>query len=64
MAFSTAEIGIELLMDVTNGVAEIRDRMTARAFIAVHNPGQGPEVRPVMDELLAVVERTSADGVI
>jgi hypothetical protein len=64
MAFTTAEIGIELLMDVTNGLAEISDRMTARAFGAVHNPEQGPEVRRVMDELLAVLDRTSPDEVI
>jgi hypothetical protein len=64
MAFTTAEIGIELLMDVTNGLAEIHDRMTARAFEAVHNPEQGPEVRGVLAELLAVMDRTSADGVI
>jgi hypothetical protein len=35
MPFNTAKIGIELLMDVTNGLREIHDRMTARAFRAV-----------------------------
>jgi hypothetical protein len=64
MAFTTAEISIELLMDVTNGLAEIHDRMTARAFMAVHNPEQGPEVRRVLEELLAVLDRTGANGVI
>jgi hypothetical protein len=48
----------------TGGLAEIQDRMTARAFEAVHNPEQGPEVRQVLGELLAVLDRTSADGVI
>jgi hypothetical protein len=64
MAFTTADIGIELLMDVTNSLAEIRDRLTARVFGAVHNPEQGPEVRRVLEELLGVLDRTSADGVI
>jgi hypothetical protein len=26
MAFTTADVGIDLLMDVTNGLAEIHDR--------------------------------------
>ena len=64
MLFTTANLSIELLMDVTNGLAEIHDRMTARAFMAVHNPEQGPEVRRVLEELLAVLDRTSPDGVI
>jgi hypothetical protein len=42
----------------------MHDRLTARAFAAVHNPEWGPEVRRVLEELLAVPDRTSADGVI
>jgi hypothetical protein len=57
MPLTTADIGIELLMDVTNGLAEIRDRITAREFAAVHNPEQGPEVRRVLEELLEVLVR-------
>jgi hypothetical protein len=64
MPFNTAKIGIELLMDVTNGLREIHDRMTARAFRAVDIPERGPEVRRVLEELLAVLDRTSTDGVI
>jgi hypothetical protein len=45
LPFATADIGIELLMDVTNRLSEIQTRMSARAFAAAHNPGQGPEVR-------------------
>jgi hypothetical protein len=57
MAFTTADIVIELLMEVTNHLAEIHDRMTARAFMAVHNPEKGPEVRRVLEELLEVLVR-------
>jgi hypothetical protein len=38
--------------------------MTARAFGAVHNPEQGPAVRKVLAELLALLDASSADGVI
>jgi hypothetical protein len=64
MPFTTADIGIELLMDVTNGLAEIHNRVTARAFAAAHRPEQGPEVRRVLGELLAVLDRATPDGVI
>jgi hypothetical protein len=57
-------MGIELLMDVTNGLAAIHHRMTARAFMALQNPEQGPELRRVLEELLALLDRTSPDGVI
>ena len=64
----TADIGIELLIDVTNDMIEIQDRLTARFCAAVHNSEQGPEAWRVMGELLAVLlavlNRTSADGVI
>ena len=39
-------------MDVSNGMSEIHDRLMARSFAAVHNPTQGPQVRPVLEELL------------
>lgn len=32
--------------------------------MAVHRLDQGPEVRRVLEELLAVLDRTSADGAI
>lgn len=62
VAFTTAENGIELLMDVTNGLTDVRDRLNARAFGAVHSPAERPEVRPVLEELLGVLDRTSAEG--
>ncbi len=64
MLLTTADISIQLLMDTTNALQEIESRMTARAFTAVHNPEQGPAVRRVLEELLAVLDRTSPDGVI
>ena len=44
---TTADIGIQLLMDTTAALQEIEARITARAFGAVHNPEQGPAVRQV-----------------
>jgi hypothetical protein len=45
MPYTTADIGIQLLMDTTAALQEIEARMTARAFGAVQNPEQGPAVR-------------------
>ena len=64
MTLTTADISIQLLMEVSNGLSEIHDRLTARTFAAVHNPTQGPEVRQVLGQLLEVMDRTSSDGLI
>jgi hypothetical protein len=64
MPLTTADISIQLLMDTTAALQEIEARITARAFGAVHNPEQGPAVRQVLAELLAVLDASSADGVI
>ncbi|MEA5392120.1 hypothetical protein VB738_12710 [Cyanobium gracile UHCC 0139] len=60
---TTADIGIQLLMDPTAALQEIEARMTARAFGAVHDPEQGPAVRQMLTELLAVLD-SSGDVVI
>jgi len=64
LTFSTADISIQLLMDTMNALQEIESRVTARAFAAVMDPTKGPEVREVLDQLLAVLDETSSDGVI
>jgi hypothetical protein len=64
MPLTTADISIQLLMDTTAVLQEIEARMTARAFGAAHNLEQGPAVRQVRGELLAVLDATSPDGVI
>ena len=64
MTLTTANISIQLFMDVSNGQSEIHDRMTARAFAAVHNPTQVPQLRQVLEELLEVMDRTSSDRLI
>jgi hypothetical protein len=64
MNLSTADISIQLLMDTMNALQEIESRVTARAFSAVMDPTKGPEVRDVLDQLLAVLDETSSDGVI
>jgi hypothetical protein len=45
MPLTTADIGIQLLMDTTGTLQEIEACMTARALGAAHNPEQGPAVR-------------------
>lgn len=62
MALTTADIGIHLLMDSTVILQEIEARITARVFAAVHQPERGPDVRVVLDQLLAVLDATSPDG--
>lgn len=57
MPLTTADIGIQLLIDSTVSLQEIEARMTARVFAAVHQPERGPAVRAVLDA-------TSPDGVI
>ena len=64
MALKTADIGIQLLMDSTVILQEIEARNTARAFAAVHQAERGPAVREVLEQLLAVLDATSPDGVI
>jgi hypothetical protein len=64
MTLTTADIGIQLLMDTTAALLEIEARMNTSTFGAVHNPEQGPAVRQVLAELLAVLDATSPDGVI
>jgi hypothetical protein len=61
---TTADIGIQLLMDSTVNLQEIEARITARVFAAVHHPERGPAVRAVLEQLLAVLDATRADGVI
>jgi hypothetical protein len=64
MPLTTADIGIQLLMDSTVNLQEIEARHTARVFAAVHHPERGPVVRAVLEQLLAVLDATRADGVI
>ena len=64
MPLSTADISVQLLMDTMNALQEIESRMTARAFAAVMDPTKGPAVRDVLNQLLAVLDETSTDGVI
>jgi hypothetical protein len=52
------------LMDSIVSLQEIKARLTARDFAAVHETERGPEVWAVMYQLLAVLEATSPDGVI
>lgn len=64
MSLSTADISVQLLMDTMNALQEIESRITARAFSAVMEPTQGPAVRATLDQLLAVLDASSPDGVI
>jgi hypothetical protein len=41
MALTTAEIGIQQLMDSTVNMQEIEARIAARVFAAVHQPERG-----------------------
>ena len=58
MPLTTADIGIQLLMDSTVNLQEIDARITARVFAAVHHPERGPAVRAVLEQLLAVLDAT------
>ncbi len=64
MSLTTADITVQLLMDTMNALQELESRMTARAFDAVMDPTKVPAVRAVLDQLLAVLDDTSSDGVI
>lgn len=58
------EASNRLLIDSTDSLQEIEARITARVFAAVHQPERGPAVRAVLEQLLAVLDATSPDGVI
>ena len=64
MPLTTADIGIQLLMDSTVSLQEIEARLTALVFSAVHHPERGPAVRAVLEQLLLVLDGTRPDGVI
>ena len=64
MTFSTADISVQLLMDTMNALQEMESRITARTFAAVMDPTQGPAVRATLEQLLAVLDASSPDGVI
>ena len=64
MPLTTSGISISLLMDTSVAIEEIQSRIHARAFAAVTDPTMGPAVRQVVDQLLAVLDATSPDGVI
>lgn len=48
MPLNIADIGIQLLMDTTCALKEIKARMTALAFGVVDNREKGPAVRQMM----------------
>ena len=56
MSLTTADIGIQLLMDSTVSLQEIEARLTARVFAAMHQPERGPAVLAVLEQLLAVLD--------
>ena len=64
MPLTTANISVQLMMDSTVCLQVIEARITARVFEAVHHPECGPAVRAVLEQLLAVLDATSPDGVI
>jgi hypothetical protein len=64
MPLTTADISVQLLMGSTVSLQEIEARITARVFEAVHQPERGPVVRAVLEQLLALLDATSPDGVI
>lgn len=64
MPLTTADISIQLLIDTTAAVEEIQSRIHARAFAAVMDPTQGPAVRQVLEQMLAVLDASSPDGVV
>jgi hypothetical protein len=46
---------------VASASEEITSRLTARAFTAVAHPEQGPALREVLAELLAVMDAAAGD---
>ncbi len=63
LPLTTDTPALELLIDVANVSAEITARFTARACDAITQPDQGPALRQVLADLLAVLD-ASGDGVI
>ena len=63
LPLTTDTPAVELLLDVANVSAEITARLTARACDAISKPQQGPALRQVLADLLAVLD-ASGDGVI
>ena len=51
-------------MDSAANLQEIEARITTRVFPAVHQQDRGLEVRATLEQLLAVLDATSPDGVI
>lgn len=62
MPLTTADLSIQLLIDVTASLEEIQSRIHARAFAAVMDPPKGPAVRAVVDQLMDLLDATSPDG--
>jgi hypothetical protein len=63
LPLTTDTTALELLIDVANVSAEITSRITARACEAISKPEQGPALRQVLADILAVLD-ASGDGVI
>lgn len=63
-ALTTAEIGIELLMDSTAALQEIEARIIARTFGAVPTLSRDTAARLMLEQLLAVLGGSSPDVVI
>jgi len=63
LPLTTDTPAVELLLDVANVSAEITARLTARACDAITQPDQGPALRQVISDLLAVLD-ASGDGLI
>jgi hypothetical protein len=64
MPLTTADIGIQLLLDNTVFLQEFEARITAGIFAAVHQPERGPAERAVLEHLRAVLGTASPDGMI
>jgi len=62
MPHTTADIGIQLLMNSTVSLQENEARITARVFATVHHPEGGPAVRAVLEQLLLVLDAPTQMG--
>jgi hypothetical protein len=45
-------------------VQDIEARLSARVFAVVHHPERGSAVRLLLEQLLAILDATTANGVI